>query len=79
MKEGFGDFSTSEPCLKCPYCGEVEVKSDYLVEGKRYPFIANLQGMNDAYAFCHYGVTTWWTEIHCCKNCKKEYYTEHEH
>lgn len=51
----------------------------YEVNGKKYPFDANMQHMNDAYAKCHYGVSIWWNKIHCCSKCKKEYYTIHEH
>lgn len=51
----------------------------YEVNGKKYPFDANLQHMNDAYAKCNFGITMWWNEIHCCPVCKQEYYTIHEH
>ena len=51
----------------------------YSVNSVKYPYEANYLHMNDAYAHCHYGVTMWWNEIHCCPKCKKEYYTIHEH
>lgn len=66
----------------------IEVKDDYkpskvsfkyVVNDKEYPFEANYQYLGEVYAQCHYGVTDFWTEIHCCDKCKKEYYTVHEH
>lgn len=51
----------------------------YEHNGTKYPYEANVQTMNDAYAHCHYGVNTWWNEIHYCEHCNKEYYTQHEH
>lgn len=58
---------------------DIPIDEWYEVNGKKYPFGANYQHMNDAYAVCNYGVTMWWNEIHCCPKCKKEYYTIHEH
>lgn len=51
----------------------------YEVNGKKYPFIANLQYFYEAYTPSHYVITTCWNEIHCCPKCKKEYYTRHKH
>lgn len=51
----------------------------YEVDGVKYPYEANYQGMNNAFAHCNYGVSMWWNEIHKCPKCKKEYYTIHEH
>ena len=58
---------------------DIPVEKWYEVNGKKYPFEANTQHMNEAYACCNFGVTMWWNEIHCCPKCKKEYYTIHEH
>lgn len=89
------DTSNMEECCDyehCPYCGNLEdgienapfkskaeYERRYVVNGKSYPFEANLISYSDEFAAKHYGVNMEWNEIHCCSYCKKEYYTVHQH
>lgn len=86
------DMKECEDYRHCPYCGEQEIGLEnapfnpgvqyfkrYEVNGKKYPFEANLIGYSDEFANTHYGVTNEWNEIHCCHKCKRAYYTIHQH
>lgn len=73
--KNFGEFCVKQQEL----FKDIPIDEWYEVDGKKYPFTANLQHMNQAYARCHFGVDTWWNEIHCCPKCKREYFTIHEH
>lgn len=64
---------------KAKVLGKLPIEKWYEHNGTKYPYTANVQTMNDAYAHCHYGVNTWWNEIHYCSWCDKEYYTQLEH